>query len=118
MYGEEDMGSADARGMRENRRHRRAHFDAWVEMRIGRRTRRVTAFDLSERGIGVRLEPPVPEVKTPVASEFALPGIRLPLVIDGVVAWSDAGSRRAGIHFVDVDPALAELLESYVAGRL
>ena len=94
----------------------RAAFDGWVEISTGGQRRLATARDLSAAGIGVDLpgEPLTPEAA--IVCEFTLPGISLPLALDGHVAWT-AGS-RLGVRFHDVDPGLAELLENHVAGRL
>ncbi len=93
----------------------RTAFDGWVEISAGGQRRLASGRDLSPGGIGVDLPgtPLAPE--TPITCEFALPKISLPLALDGRVAWS-AGS-RLGVHFADVDPGLAELLENHVAGR-
>jgi hypothetical protein len=68
--------------------------------------------------MGLSLPSPLPECQSAVVSEFALPGIALPLALDGVVVWTDPEASRLGIRFLEVDPGLAELLASYVAGRL
>ena len=94
----------------------RTAFDGWVEISTGGQRRLATARDLSAAGIGVDLpgEPLAPDL--PIVCEFTLPGISLPLALEGHVAWT-AGS-RLGVRFQDVDPGLAELLENHVAGRL
>ena len=96
----------------------RARFESWVELQAGGARRRAAARDLSVRGMGLALPGPLPERQSAVLSEFALPGITLPLALEGVVVWTNPYSSRIGIRFVEVDPGLAELLESYVAGRL
>jgi hypothetical protein len=103
---------------RAQRRVDRAPFVGWVELALDGSRRRARALDLSVLGIGVELGGPVPAVREPVVSEFALPGISLPLALEGVVAWTDPGRARLGVAFADVDPGLAELLASFVAGRL
>lgn len=77
--------------------------------------RLATARDLSPAGIGIDLPGAPLKPASPLVCEFALPGISLPLALDGHVAWV-AGS-RLGVRFDDVDPGLAELLENHVAGR-
>lgn len=101
-----------------SRRAERAPFVGWVELSSGGVRRRARALDLSVAGIGVELAGPAPAAHEPVVSEFALPGISLPVALDGVVAWVDPRSSRVGVSFGDVDPGLAELLASFVAGRL
>ena len=93
----------------------RAPFDGWVEISADGQRRLATARDLSPSGIGIDLPgaPLVPAVA--IVCEFALPGISLPLALEGHVAWV-AGS-RLGVRFTDVDPGLAEVLENHVAGR-
>ena len=100
------------------RRHPRASFAGWVEITVAGRRRLGTGCDLSAGGIGVALRSDPPPSAARVISEFALPGISLPLALDGLVAWCDEGSGRLGICFDGVDPGLAELLESFVGGRL
>ncbi len=53
-----------------------------------------------------------------MVSEFALPGLSLPLAVEARVAWNDPGSARMGLRFVGVDPGIAELLARYTDGRL
>jgi len=96
----------------------RARFESWVELRAGGTRRRAAARDLSVRGIGLSLRGPLPARESVVVSEFALPGITLPLALEGIVVWTNPVAARIGIRFVEVDPGLAELLDSYVAGRL
>ena len=96
----------------------RARFEGWVELRAGGTRRRAAARDLSVHGLGLFLPGPLPERLSAVESEFALPGIILPLALEGVVVWTNPGTSRVGIRFLEVDPGLAELLASYVAGRL
>ena len=96
----------------------RARYEGWVDLRTGGTRRRAAARDLSVRGMGLSLPAPLPERWSAVVSEFALPGIRLPLALEGVVVWTDPRASRIGVQFVAVDPGLAELLDSYVAGRL
>jgi hypothetical protein len=100
------------------RRHPRATFAGWVEIIAEGGRRLGTGWDLSAGGIGLALRSAPPALAVRVSSEFALPGISLPLALDGMVAWCDAASGRLGIRFEGVDPGLAELLESFVSGRL
>ena len=51
-------------------------------------------------------------------SEFALPGISLPIELRAVVRWTSDDGSRAGLHFLELDPGIAELLENFLAGRL
>jgi len=100
------------------RRHPRATFAGWVEITANGRRRLGTGCDLSAGGIGVAVRGAPPPAEQRVTSEFALPGISLPLALDGLVAWSDQDQGRFGIRFDGVDPGLVELLESFVGGRL
>ncbi len=93
----------------------RTPFEGWVEISADGQRRLATARDLSPAGIGIELPGAPLELAAALACEFALPGISLPLALDGHVAWV-AGS-RLGVHFDDVDPGLAELLANHVAGR-
>jgi hypothetical protein len=96
----------------------RARFEGWVELRAGGTRRRAAARDLSARGIALSLQGALPARGSVVVSEFALPGITLPLSLEGIVVWTNSAASRIGIRFMEVDPGLAELLDSYVAGRL
>jgi c-di-GMP-binding flagellar brake protein YcgR len=102
----------------EQQRLPRAQFSGWVELMAEGRRRLGTGRDLSSGGIGLELRGELPEVGGVVTSEFTLPGISIPLALEGRVAWSDHGSQRVGVRFERVDPALAELLENFVGGRL
>jgi len=102
----------------EQQRRPRAPFSGWVELTAAGRRRLGTGRDLSPGGIGLELRGELPEVGGPVTSEFTLPGISIPLALEGSVAWSDRGRSRVGVRFEHVDPGLAELLENFVGGRL
>lgn len=97
------------------RRSSRAPFDGWVEINVAGERRLATARDLSPAGIGVDLPGAPLAPAAALICEFALPGISLPLALDGHVAWADGS--RLGVRFDDVDPGLAELLENHSAGR-
>ncbi len=97
---------------------KRARFESWVELQAGGTWRRAAGRDLSVRGMGLALSGPLPERESAVVSEFPLPGIALPLALEGVVVWVNPLASRIGIRFLQVDPGLAELLHSYVSGRL
>lgn len=96
----------------------RAPFSGWVELTVDGFRRRGTGCDLSPGGIGLALAGELPPIGGPVTSEFALPGISIPLALDGRVAWSNPQSLRVGVRFEGIDPGLAELLENFVSGRL
>ena len=97
------------------RKSPRAPFDGWVEINVAGERRLATARDLSPAGIGVDLPGAPLAPASSLICEFALPGISLPLALDGHVAWADGS--RLGVRFTDVDPGLAELLENHTAGR-
>jgi len=97
--------------------HPRAPFAGWVEITADGRRRLGTGCDLSPGGIGVAVRGNPPLAEQRVTSEFALPGISLPLALDGLVRWRDEGLGRFGIRFDGVDPGLLELIESFVVGR-
>lgn len=105
--------------MPERRTRPRAQFQGWVELILPEGRRRLgSGVDLSVGGIGVTLEPPLPTSSDRVTSEFVLPGISLPLAVEGEVAWRDPKGRRVGVRFEALDGGLAELIDNYVAGRL
>ena len=101
----------------ERRRGERAAFDGWVAITMGPERRLGSAVDLSAEGLGMLLAPPHPETGATVESEFALPGFGVPLGISARVAWSDPEAGRLGLAFDRLDLAVAELLQSAVAGR-
>jgi len=90
-------------------------FGGWVELHVEGTRRLAQGRDLSASGIGLELRGHPLGAETRVTCEFALPGISLPLELDGAVAWS-AGT-RLGVRFDEIDPGLAELLDNHVAGR-
>jgi len=104
--------------MLERRKKPRALLDAWVEITAPGRRRRVSAADISVGGLGITLSGGSLAASSRVVSEFPLPGIGLPLELPALVVWADLPAGRAGLRFVDVDPGLSELLDSFVAGRL
>jgi hypothetical protein len=102
---------------REQRRGARASFEGWVELLVAGEHRLARSSDLSEGGLGLVLPPPHPAPGTHVESEFALPGFAVPLSVRASVVWSDPRANRLGLAFEAVDVAVAELLQSAVAGR-
>ena len=100
----------------EQRISRRTRFGGWVEVHVGGARRLAAGRDLSASGIGLELggDPIPPQAR--VTCEFALPGISLPLELEGAVAWCQGN--RLGVRFDEVDPGLAELLDNHVAGRI
>lgn len=98
----------------EQRNGPRTAFDGWVELRVNGGRRLASARDLARGGIGIEVQGEALVLRDAVVCEFALPGISLPLELEGAVAWTSAG--RAGVRFDAVDPGLAELLENHVAG--
>ena len=102
----------------ERRSNARARLDAWVEITAQGVRRRLRVFDLSMGGMGIGGSPDELPRAGPAVCEFPLPGIGLPLEIAGAVAWREDGAARAGIRFGELDPGLAELLASFVGGRL
>jgi hypothetical protein len=101
----------------EARRRSRAPYKGWVELTLDSERVRAEGCDLSMDGIGIELASP-PPVDSKLVSEFVLPGIALPLELQGRLVWTDVASARAGVCFEAVDPGLAELLSNFVAGRL
>jgi len=97
------------------RKNPRTPFEGWVEISASGERRLATARDLSPAGIGVDLPGAPLAPASALICEFALPGISLPLALDGSVAWADGS--RLGVRFDDIDPGLAELLENHTAGR-
>lgn len=96
----------------------RTRFDGWVEVASGGQRLRGAGHDLSRDGIGLSLEETPPAVTSQLVSEFALPGIGLPLELQGQVVWMNPETRSLGVRFQGVDPGLADLIANFVAGRL
>lgn len=102
----------------ERRRWPRMTFDGWAEISAPSSRHRGRCVDLSPEGICIAFRQPLPEDLGSVVSEFALPGLSLPLAIRGRVAWCDPESARLGVCFENLDPGIAELLARYTQGRL
>jgi hypothetical protein len=99
----------------QRRSSQRTAFGGWVELHVAGGRRLAQGRDLSARGIGLELPGAPLRADTRVTCEFALPGISLPLELEGSVAWSKGA--RLGVRFDEIDPGLAELLDNHVAGR-
>lgn len=69
-------------------------------------------------GLGVAGGGPALEPGQRLVAEFPLPGIGLPVELEGVVVWCRPPGGGAGIRFVDVDGGLAELLARHASGAL
>jgi hypothetical protein len=102
----------------ETQRSPRAPFGGWVELTSQGRRQLGSGCDLSAGGIGLALPGELPPIGGPVTSEFALPGISIPIELEGRIAWTDPRRLRIGVRFERIDPGLAELLENFVGGRL
>jgi len=102
---------------REQRRGARATFEGWVELLTAGENRLARSRDLSANGLGLVLPPPHPPIGSRVESEFALPGFAVALSVSARIVWSDPLAGRVGLRFENVDVAVAELLQSAVAGR-
>ncbi len=105
-------------GSQDRRKSSRAELRSWVEITSDGVRRRAECFDLSVGGLGVELRSDGFPRDAAVISEFPLPGIGLPLELSGVVVWHDPATGRLGLRFVDLDPGLGELVESFVRGDL
>lgn len=100
------------------RRRPRTPYRGWVELSCEGQRARTAGVDLSVDGLGLALPEAGIPVEGALVSEFALPGITLPVELQGHWAWADPAARRGGIRFESVDPGIADLLENFVAGRL
>lgn len=101
---------------RERRVQKRSPYRGWVELMVDGSRQLAQGVDLAPGGIGLRMRV-APPLDARATTEFALPGISLPLEVEGRVAWCD-GAGRVGLRFEATDPGLAELLENYAHGRL
>lgn len=100
------------------RKQQRARYSGWVEVEAGARRRVARGRDLSAEGVGVSMSAPHPAEGELIEGEFALPGLALPVAVRARVVWSDPAAGEMGLCFVSLEPALAELLENFVAGWL
>ncbi len=96
----------------------RRPFSGWVEISTSGQRHRAAARDLSAGGLGVQMQGPLPPLECRVTSEFALPGISLPLALPAIVVWIRGHEGRLGLRFDEVDGGLAELLANHLSGRL
>ena len=100
------------------RRSPRTPYKGWVEILCDGQRVRGEGRGLSTSGLGLWVPSEIRDPQGTRTSEFALPGISLPLELSGHWAWHDARTRRGGIRFEGVDAGIADLLANFVAGRL
>jgi len=87
----------------ERLRYHRETLDVPVSLTYAsRRRRRAHLLNLSQGGIGVRLQNPHDSLG-PVSVNFVLPGTRLAMKFRGKVAWKDKQG-NAGIRFLETTP--------------
>ena len=70
-------------------------------------------LNLSQGGVGIRLQRPA-TLAGPVRLGFALPGSKLPLKLQGEIAWTD-GRGNVGIRFVEVNRRVKQNLQLWLA---
>jgi hypothetical protein len=99
--------------LREKRRYQRHPIDLDIVVMCNGRMTRMRMVDISERG--ACLECPLP-ISTQVQLEFSLPGVKQPLKLDGIPAWSRAG--RVGIQFTAVDEISRVALSEWLTIRM
>jgi hypothetical protein len=102
--------------LRERRVDVRGDFAGGIELTGAAGSRRALARDLSRAGLGARLAAPHPEIGASLEAEFRLPGFVLPILARVRVAWSDPQAGRLGLRFSDLESAVGELIERFVAG--
>lgn len=100
----------------ERRQNQRRDFGGWVAVHADGVRRLATGRDVSASGIGLVFDHAPAPAAAAVVCEFQIPGIQLAVELAGDIAWTDG--QRAGVRFDAVDPALAELLDNHVEGRL
>jgi hypothetical protein len=93
----------------ERLRYHRASLDVPVSLNCANhRRQRAHLVNLSQGGIGVRLQRPH-ETNNPVKVNFTLPGTKISMKLDGEVAWKDKEG-NLGIRFLKSEPkAVREL---------
>lgn len=100
--------------VREWRRYRREPLNIPVAVTVnGSRLPKAMAVDISEGGLGLQLEAPLP-AGTAVELRFSLTEGGLPLLGVGEVAWSKTDG-RAGVRFVQLQPISARQLQDWLA---
>jgi len=70
-------------------------------------------LNLSQGGAGIRLQRPA-SLTGPVRLGFALPGNKLPLKLQGEIAWTD-GQGKAGVRFVEMNRRVKQNLQLWLA---
>ena len=87
----------------ERLRYHRASLDVPVSLSCANhRRRRAHLLNLSQGGIGVRMQRPH-ETNNPVNVNFTLPGTKISMKLDGEVAWKDKEG-NVGIRFLKSEP--------------
>jgi len=104
--------------LRERRRSPRAALDAWVELSGEGCRQRGATRDVSVEGLGIARVDRALVPGQRLLAEFPLPGIGLPVELEGVVVWCGPPGGPAGIRFLGMDPGLAELLSRHASGGL
>jgi hypothetical protein len=95
-------------------RYHRQAIEAPVALTCGPRKRlRAELVNLSQGGIGVRLEDQI-DAKKPIRVSFRLPGTRYHVRAHGEIAWAD-GSGNAGIRFTEIPERLQKDLQLWLA---
>lgn len=102
----------------ERRRSPRARLEGWVELSADGNRQRGALRDVSVDGLGVARVDRALAPGQRLLAEFPLPGIGLPVELEGVVVWGGPPGGPAGIRFLGMDPGLAELLSRHASGGL
>ena len=97
----------------ERLRYHRATLDVPVSLTYSERNRqRAHLLNLSQGGIGVRLQEPQ-QTFGKVNVNFTLPGTKLAVKLEGEVAWEDKQG-NAGIRFVAAPPRMKRNLQLWL----
>ncbi len=107
----------------QQRQDPRAVVDLEVRYRSAQEFKAAYSTNISGGGLFIRTQQPLP-LNQPLRIRFSLPGLSRYLVIHAVVVWTNPHPSRSsypsgmGVKFVDLDPAVKEIISRYVKERL
>lgn len=94
-------------------RYHRQSLDVPVTLSGSRKRLRAELVNLSQGGVGVRLDRDL-KLQEPIQVSFKLPGTRCTVKAQGEIAWTDTVG-NAGIRFVDVPARVQKGLQLWLA---
>jgi CheY-like chemotaxis protein len=97
---------------RERRRYYRQPVKMPVRVVVGEKEWKATSTNVSEAGMAVIVQPPLPQNCKP-GLHFTLPGTKESFELESDLAWSDSQG-RAGLRFLNLPQNLQEQLENWL----